>query len=366
MIVTPTDLAPYESSLHVKGGTFRNCYGRSIKSQAEYTLVEGVKFVRTQGFTRGYGNEEIDCQEGGGSVNGCSAIYNGSAPDQVVKFTTTRRGPNTFPGPVPPAKVLKQTVPYGSIDGLKITVYGSTTLHEVWTNTVVEGTRQAIRVSNVEVVGSGTLEDVCNFYGGNSGTQFYLLLDNIVAAPTGVFVNCATASGTASGEIKATRCVNLGSAVDFRRSTSGNFRPLLSVSDSIGFNVEDRLDNTATPAGVYQRVLPLASRDATGGGFVQPFGFSLADGATYDFPDSGAASSTCLLMVSVGASNASHGMFGHSDSGVIALTPAATAFVVGTTSDPGSGSYRLWATGTGVRLSNNSGASRSITAVMIG
>ena len=340
--------APFETQLQVRGGVFINCFGRAVKSQAEFSTVQGARVTRNAGFTLGSGNEDFDFQEGNGTLLDTECHYTTYVPDKVVQFTTTRQD--------------GKVVPYGSLDGLKVVVTGANPLPAVWGNAVTNGTGQIITVGKVQV--HGPLTDMCTFNALNSGTGFHLLMSDIIGAPCNVFVRCG--SGLGGGTIKATRCINTGAGdINFRETSSGNFRPLLSVSDSVGFVVDRRLINTDTPVGMVQRIASFVAADATTSGCFVPFGFVLDDGQIYDFPDSEASLSSCMVLISVGMSRQSQGVFGHDDNGVLALA-AGTEFSVGTTAEPGSGSFRLWSTGTGLRISNRSGLTRSFTALMFG
>lgn len=346
--------APSESRLTIVGGTFRNCYGRSIKSQAEHTSVKGSTFIRTQGFTRGYGNEEIDCQEGGGSVENINCIYNGSAPDEIVLFSTTRQA-------------SKVSVPFGSIRGLKAVVHSGTTLNRVWRNAIpiASITAQVIKVSDVEVTGSGALTNVCYFAAANSGTGFHLLMSDVVAGPTGEWVVCT--SGTGSGTLKASRVVHTGgSPANFKSTTSGNFRPFASISDAINFNEANSANNTTTPVGVLQRIDAIAPNGASAGGLVRFENFQLADGAAKTLTPTVGSLASSAVLISVAASRSTHALASFdSTNGASIVAQPSTSFVAGTTSDPGSGAYRVWYS-SGPVISNNSGATRSFTCIYIG
>lgn len=346
--------APSESRLTVIGGTFRNCYGRSIKSQAEHTSVKGSTFIRTQGFTRGYGNEEIDCQEGGGTIENIECIYNGSAPDEIVLFSTTRQA-------------SKVSVPFSSIRGLKAVVHSGTTLNRVWRNAIpiASITSQIVKVADVEVTGSGTLTNVCYFAAANSGTGFHLLMSDVVAGPASEWVVCT--SGTGSGTLKASRVVHTGgSAANFKSSTSGNFRPFTSVTDAINFNEANSANNTTTPVGVLQRIDAIAPNGASAGGLVRFENFQLADGASQTLTPAAGSLASSVVLISVAASRATHAIASFdSTNGASIVAQPSTSFVAGTTSDPGSGSYRVWYS-SGPVISNNSGSTRSFTCVYIG
>ena len=75
---------PYEASCSIKGSEFRNCWGRSIKSQAYNLSVDDVYFYRNEGFDRGYGNAEVASQRGGGFFGKFRCFYDGHGPGVIV------------------------------------------------------------------------------------------------------------------------------------------------------------------------------------------------------------------------------------------------------------------------------------------
>lgn len=58
-------------------------------------------------------------------------------------------------------------------------------------------------------------------------------------------------------------------------------------------------------------------------------------------------------------------VYAASSTGVTALAAGAD-WNVGTTSDPGSGNWRIWGSVSGAVIKNNSGTSRQVTVLMIG
>ena len=73
-----------EGSFLVNGGTFKNCWGRSMKFQRPDATVRGSTFVRTTGNSSGGGNSEIDFQRGGGVVRDIICNYKDFNPVTIV------------------------------------------------------------------------------------------------------------------------------------------------------------------------------------------------------------------------------------------------------------------------------------------
>lgn len=75
------------SKLTVYGGEFKNCWGRSIKTQCRYTLVIGTHFKRNEGNSTDSGNGEVNIQTGNGLVSGATFHYeNGCTGGVCVSF----------------------------------------------------------------------------------------------------------------------------------------------------------------------------------------------------------------------------------------------------------------------------------------
>jgi len=73
-----------EGSAIVNGGTFKNCWGRSIKLQRSDCIVSGATFIRDAGNSSGGGNSEIDFQRGGGGVRDIICNYKNFNPVTIV------------------------------------------------------------------------------------------------------------------------------------------------------------------------------------------------------------------------------------------------------------------------------------------
>jgi len=219
------------------------------------------------------------------------------------------------------------------------------------------------------VRGPGTLVNLAGFNAasGVAGT-YHLILDGIVAGPSGEWIVCGTVAG--SGTIKASRLIHTGGTEAYlRSSSSGNFRPVISASDCVNFVKPKAALNNETPTGAIQRVSILASADnepATGGVLRFVGSFTLADGASKQLPYSGVNVSAGILIVSVGSGRNDQGMFAVDGSGVNTLA-AGSGFVATGTTEPATGNFRVWSGGAaGPWISNRSGTSRTISCWMLG
>lgn len=339
---------PYESSFTLIGGTFKNCYGRSIKSQMEHGSVRGTKFVRTEGVLGGVGSApEIDFQIGAGFVKDIECLYKSFVPSLVV-------------GLAAPTQATKAMCS-GSVDGVKVNVSGGVTLPSVVQNGPRSVTRQIVRVRDVEV--AGLFNRFVQFNGGNSG-NFTLIIRDCVGAPQVAAVNAG--SGTWGGDVFADGVINTGASVPFLDLATGTAAPLMSVKNHIGFTTPKTMVGNVD-SGPYERVTALTAYGATNGGFLRPVCFELADGAQYQLPQNAVNVQSCMLLVSVGSSRNDQGIFA-CDSGAVVALAAGSGFSVGASSEPASGNYRIWSGGAGGGpiISNHIGSTRTFTVWMLG
>lgn len=350
-----------EYSLTVNGGTIKNAWGRGIKSQAENSFVSGVTFIRTTGFSRGYGNEEVDFQEGGGILKGCVGLYKGSAPEMFVQAQQSR---------------LAKSTPSAVIDGVLINLGTGTTLPRFLTTVPHDtGYGQNVRVSNVDIIGSGSLTIFAAFYAAFD-REFNLFLSDITAAPTSRFVSAVVktssgATGSGTGTIKATRVINTGASVKDITSQAPGWPVLVSMTDCINFTdyLRGQNINGVTAAGSgHQAVRAIIPENAAVAGTLRPISFTLENDQIYSTPNGmcvdGNASNVLIVAVS-DADKESQGVFFIGDDGVLKGTTTTNWTVSTTINDPGSGMYRMWRNN-GINIRNMSGATRTFTCLLIG
>lgn len=72
------------SRVDINGGTFKNCWGRSIKAARRNVHVNGAHFVRTSGWTGGRGLMEIDFAYSDGTVRDISYFHEGFSVEKIV------------------------------------------------------------------------------------------------------------------------------------------------------------------------------------------------------------------------------------------------------------------------------------------
>jgi hypothetical protein len=85
---------PFPSHFSIFGGKFKNCGGRSIKSQMEFGQIIGTHFQRNNeivSITRQGSMPEIDFQTGGGLIENIECLYQGSVPQRIIQLTGSRQ-----------------------------------------------------------------------------------------------------------------------------------------------------------------------------------------------------------------------------------------------------------------------------------
>jgi hypothetical protein len=336
------------SVLAVKGGQFRNCWGRSIKAQTTTGTVDGTNFARFSGPTGG-GNSEIDFQVGSGFVRDIQCHYSGanSVPNEVVIFQANEN--------------LESFA--GVASGIK--VFTTNSFPQVVSTFPRARTQHQTIVRDVDVI--GPIERLL---------AFRVWSDKSVATISNCTVNnlsaelvSVTQSGLAGspyvGTVNVRDCINLGTVRALVTDRIGGVSADAIVSDvgCVGFTQQTIFASTITPKGGALRVSGLLGEDVSSGS-MKIYSKSIANGATDTFPLHG-YNATAAAIVSFGFTNQSHALVTVSSSGVISLA-SGTGIVVGTTADPGTGTFRLWVSGGLLQVKNTAGSARQCTLFYMG
>lgn len=254
-----------DTKFSIIGGVITDPGGRSVKSQAIWGVVEGVKIART--LARANGVAEIDFQLGGGQVSNVQCRYSGSSVPAVVKFT----GSDT------------DVTPGGSVSGLKILVENGKTPTTIVTSTPRMNGQITTQMHDVEMVG-GSPQYVASLHGAETGGHT-AIMSGILAAPTAgclaIGYNASTAWETT---IALSGVVCTGSTVPlFVKNSSSVLNPKISASGVRGWsNVPADIGRLAT--------LQTTSETSTGGWnnlFLESGFGSLTPNATYYVPPIG-------------------------------------------------------------------------------
>lgn len=344
-----------DSTFTVERGVFRNCWGRSIKSQMTSGEVIGSKFIRTEGPASGYGNDEIGFQQGAGFVKDITCIYYGGNVPQIV----VNGGEGTVERKRPSLKV----------DGVVIANHSSPPiLHVVQTFSPGISTG-LISVSNVEVL--GPIQRLVEYLVNGLGNA--LSISNITVDNISDELVRAKSSGTSTplgGKVYAENCINLGAVRPLvTHRVPGNAVTVeLSEYGCTGFTRSGSADLFQVNPGSVMRPYAIAGAGQEVGGSMRPQAISIAPGATVELPAHGINGGVCLAIVSFNRGNQSQAVLSISASGVVALS-SGTDVVVGATTEPSSGLFRVWAKASGagvINIKNNDTSVRTATVFSFG
>ncbi|NNA93243.1 hypothetical protein HBO16_29035 [Pseudomonas gessardii] len=334
--------------LRVNGGQFRDCWGRSIKSQNDVSFIARTNFASYSGPTTGR-NAEIDLQVGAGVVRDISCYYSGAnSPPSTVTSFQPNEGVESFAGLLAGAKI-----------------YTTTTLKSICETFPRARTQHRTIVRDVDVIGPiNRLVDFRVWSNLSALSVKDCTMNNVSEALVRV-----TSSGLAGapyiGNVSIEDCVNLGTiialVVDHVPGVSAD--SLVSDQGCTGFIQQANFTETTTPKGGLFRVPSLAGTDAnTGTSRIKSL--SIPDATTVPFPSHGYNATACAV-VSFGFNNQAHAVVGFGTTGVIKYA-GGSEVTVGTTADPGTGTFRIWFSGGNLQVRNTSGSTRQCTIFYMG
>jgi hypothetical protein len=315
---------------------FVNCYGRSIKTQCRNTVVQSSSFIRTEGLNSGVGNGEIDAQTGNGNFRDLAFSYsNGQQPGVCVGVT----GGVGFPGIV--------------IDGCSVVTKIGTTLstfvqvfpnnnllnRHTLSNNKVYGTvtqffsyicnsdKNYAEVSNnyVEEIGNGVMGDRALIYvrANGSSTPYFAY---------------TTAYGNRYGGINTVALVR-------DQITSVGMDSSLSAWGNYNF-ANDIATPSAGASGFKSNQVARLGKITGDEGLSAYFNVIskvVAAGATQTFDVSN--TNGCLLFIQGQVNNTAYALIASSGTANAVISKGAL-FEVGNTTDPGTGFFRVWSSGT--------------------
>lgn len=341
--------AKTNSVFMLRGGSFRDCWGRSVKSQVETGIIEGANFSNFSGPTTGR-NSEIDFQVGGGMVRNIQAYYSGpnSTPNEVISGQ---------PSPTFEAFSLQ-------VSGVQ--AYTTTELDAVLSTYPRGKTQHKVIMRDVDVI--GPLTRLAEFRIWSDKTS--LLIDGCTVNNLSGQLVRVTASGAGGapylGKVTIKNATNLGAPAPLVTDKVAGLaaNSVVSTQDVEGFIIPTAQAESAANLGGATRVNSIIGLDASSGAF-EPMSKNIAAGATVTFPIRGYNGSAAAL-VSIGAGNLAHGLVAVSSAGVVNLTTGATDIVTGTTTEPATGNYRLWISGGLLQVKNNTANARQCTLFYMG
>jgi hypothetical protein len=334
---------------------FLNCYGRSIKTQCRSTVVQSSMFTRTEGLTSGTGNGEIDAQSGNGNFKDCTFSYsNGQQPGACMNVS----GSVNFPGIL--VDGCSAVVETGTVLDIFASVFPSTGVlnrHTVSNNKVYgtvtsffefrcNGDKNYAEVSNnyVEVVGVGVMGDRALVYVTSSGSI------------TPYFAN-TVAYGNRYAGIATVAIVRDG-------VTSASMSSSLSAWSNYGF--VNNLAVASAASGLKTNQVARFGKitgDQGSSAYFDVISKDIASGATVTFDVMNA--SGCLLFIQAQFNNTAYALVGSSGS-ANAVIAKGTPFEVGNTTEPGSGTFRVWSSASQqISIKNTDASARSVSVFVM-
>jgi hypothetical protein len=313
---------------------FVNCYGRSIKTQCRDTVVQTSSFVRSEGLTRGYGNGEIDAQTGNGTFRDNSFSYtNGQEPLVCVGVSGSLGTPGMI---VDGCSVVLDTATTLTIFTQVFPDGGLFSRHSI-TNNKIFGKVKEFFAYNAN--GDKNYADVSNNYISE-------MVDGVTSQKAMIYVR---ANGTAPyfANITATGNFydNTHAPALVRDDISGNaMSSALSAWGNFGFTTNNVSVN---PGAAGLKTNPFAQIEKIG----QQNGSAYVRVMDLNLPASGTIvvdvgnTQGALLMAQIQADTNSYCIFSSSPS-VNAGISVGSNWVVGNTTDPGSGIFRVWSSAT--------------------
>ncbi|EJV1367980.1 hypothetical protein RXE43_001783 [Pseudomonas aeruginosa] len=344
-----------DSTFTVTRGTFRDCFGRSIKSQMTSGEVVGTKFIRTTGPSSGFGNEEIAFQQGAGYVENITCLYyGGNVPTVVInggRGTIERKRPS-----------LK-------VSGAYIANHSAPAIPQV-VQTFSPGINTGIVViENVEI--QGPVDRLAEYL--VNGNQNTLRVSGIsVDGLTAELVRIKT-SGTSSpfaAKVYAESCVNTGAVRPLvtHRVAGNSVTAELSEYACSGFTRNGSADTFLPNPGSVMRPYAVAGEDQAVGGSMRVQAVSIPAGGVAQIPGHGINGGVCFAIISINRNAASQGSVAISGTGVTALA-VGSDIAVGATTEPASGLFRIWAQASGggtINIRNNDTSARVATLFSFG
>jgi len=329
---------------------FVNCYGRSIKTQCRDTVVQASSFIRTEGLTSGRGNSEIDAQTGNGNFRDLAFSYsNGQQPSTCVSVS----GLLGLPG------IL--------VDGCTVVLDSATTLGIFARVFPSNGTLGRHTVSNNKVYGKVTrlFEFLCN------GDKNYAEVSNnyvqeitlgatseralvyvLTSGATTPFFAYTTLFGNTYGDVHLPALV--------RDAVPGNsMASSVSAWDNYGFQVND-ITKSPTANGLKTNAIARMAKIGSyeGNGYLQVENVAIPGSSTATIKILNNSRPT-LVFITCQFNATSYAFFVNSSSGNTSLNVGA-AFNIGNTTDPASGTFRVWTSATDeITISNTNASNRS-------
>ena len=352
---TETSSGKIESNFVAMGGCrFVNCYGRSIKTQCRNTVVRDSQFERTEGLASGVGNGEIAAQTGSIVATANTFSYrNNNVPGACI-------GLNGQSDWKTGCSITDNEVSLES--GMTLPVFALTFPATV-----------TAPFSRIEVCRNKILGEVTRFvdFLCNSDKNYLTCEDNwvdeIAVGDTServlVYVKLSSSSPPNTANIFVKGNIYNGSNTAYlgRDGISGNSMfANWSGFGNFGFvqditkrsNTADPLENIALAANI----TGFENQRARGMFGVQTKFITAGATETFSYRSAGS-----FFVINAGFNQNAYALFSASGATTLSIL-AGSEFSVGTTSNPGSGRFRVWNSATNeISVQNNDASGRVVS-----
>lgn len=313
--------------------SFENCYGRSIKTQCRQTNVQSSSFTRTEGLLGGIGNNEIDSQSDNGNFQDLSFSYsNGQAPSACVNVSAS---PSVLAGLL--------------VDGCVAVLDSATTL-DVFASTFPSGDFLSRHtVSNNKIYGK--VKEFFSFrcngsknYAEVSNNYIQEIVDGSTSQKALVYVLSSGSSSPFSANVVAFGNVydNTHLPALVRDAIPGNSAATtLSAWSNYGFDVNN-INAQLTTGGLKTFAAARMGRIAgeSGNAYFNVETVPIASGETATISIRNNSRAT-LVFITVQFNNTAYAFFVNSNTSNTVINKG-SAFEFGNTTNPGTGTFRVW------------------------
>ena len=350
------NLVPNEFSAIVNGGTFKNCNGRAIKSQNEFTKVTGSHFIRTKGFARGYGNDEIDMQVGGGVVENITFSYDGSYASPIVS-THTPRGDQ-----------IAKSSGFTAINGVRGSINNiinpsAYVIVSAFVETDIKDVK--LQIHNVEIMGNTSIGHllIIKSVTGAITANVNADIQNITMPVKTAIVWDEMPNNVGSTYVLGSVTSTYSTACDVIKATNPqNIR--LSTPNCFNLKTQKRITGLESLQSVTAVDAIVSSKRPNQSGMITPINLDLPVGVPVTIGDYGYFGGVFMLLFSI-AQNANSQAILSVGGGGINLVTVASDVQVGATK-PVSGTYKFWLSSNTLLVQNDSASARKFTGLVVG
>ena len=351
----PTDgTRKVPSTLTVTSGEFVNCYGRSIKTQCRNTVVQANTFIRSEGLARGFGNAEIDAQTGNGTFRDNSFSYTNAQEPGVCMNVSGSHG---TPGMI--------------ADNNSVVLDNATTL-SVFAEVYPSGglfSRHAINNNKV----FGKVKEFFSFnansnknYADVSGNYVGEIVNGVTSQKALIYVRASGASTPYFANVITTGNIydNTHAPALVRDAISGSsMSSALSAWHNCGFMTDDVSVNPGA-SGLKTNAIVHVDKigPSVGDAYARVVDLNIPGSSTV-VVDVGNEQGALLFAQMKFTQNSF--LFFASSGTTNAGISVGSDWAVGNSSDPGSGTFRVWSSGTRQLTFRNTNASARAGVLMI-